>query len=281
MCPETTRMFDVVTDEGRAALEAVIADPSGTLLALDFDGTLAPIIEDPSAAQADSRAVRALGRLGTTLAKVAVVTGRPVTTARRLGAFESQAGLHSLSILGQYGVERWDAETGETHLPPVPPGVAEVKRALPSLLVELDLVDVMVEDKDRALVLHTRGLPDPDEALQRLRPPVAELAERHQLMVEPGKHVLEIRAPGQDKGDALRLLAREVGARQVVFGGDDLGDLPAYDAVVQLRAAGVPGLLLCSASVEQDALVSRADVVLHGTEDVASWLTWLADEIDG
>ncbi len=64
----------------------------------------------------------------------------------------------------------------------------------------------------------------------------------------------------------------------MIFAGDDLGDLPAFDAVDQLRAEGLDGLLICSASTEQDALVARADIVLDGPDAVATWLEELADE---
>ena len=46
-----------------------------------------------------------------------------------------------------------------------------------------------------------------------------------------------------------------------------------------LRSEGVGGLLICSASTEQDALVARADTVLDGPDAVALWLTELADEL--
>ena len=47
------------------------------------------------------------------------------------------------------------------------------------------------------------------------------------LALEPGRQVIELRAPGIDKGDALRSLAPEAGARPILFAGDDLGELPA------------------------------------------------------
>ena len=93
-----------------------------------------------------------------------------------------------------------------------------------------------------------------------------------------GRQVIELRAPGIDKGDAVRALVERLGARQVIFAGDDLGDLPAFTAVEELRDAGMGGLLICSASAEQDALVARADIVLDGPDAVADWLEALADE---
>ena len=65
-----------------------------------------------------------------------------------------------------------------------------------------------------------------------------------------------------------------------MFAGDDLGDLPAFEAVQALRDEGLPGLLVCSASYEEDALVAISDVILDGTAGVAEWLTALADAID-
>ena len=37
-----------LTALGAAALEAIVRSPSETLIASDFDGTLAPIVDDPS-----------------------------------------------------------------------------------------------------------------------------------------------------------------------------------------------------------------------------------------
>ena len=79
---------------------------------------------------------------------------------------------------------------------------------------------------------------------------------------------------------ALERIVEEVSARHVVFAGDDLGDLPAFDAVDRLRARGLTGLLVCSASDEQDVLVARSDLVLDGPDAVAVWLGGLADAME-
>lgn len=273
--------YEPTTVPGAEALAAVIADPVNTLLALDFDGTLAPIIDDPKLVRVHEGAVAALGRLGSRFAKIAVVTGRPVETAVRLGGFDHTPGLEHMVVLGQYGIERWDAETGEVLAPPAPDGILGIDTELPALLDDAGLSDARIEHKGRAVVVHTRGLSEGNYAFEKLREPLAALAARHDLDVEPGKQVWEIRAHGFDKGDAIRALVTETGAEQIVFAGDDLGDLPAFDAVEALRGEGIPGLLVCSASHEQDALAALADLVVDGPDAVASWLTWLADRLDG
>lgn len=262
-------------------MKAILADPEGTVISLDFDGTIAPIVHDPEQAVADPGAVAALARLGERVRAVVVITGRPARTAVRLGGFADHPGLARMTVLGQYGVERWDAADDVYSGHPEPTEIAEVEAALPGLLDELGLAGARVEHKGRAIGVHTRELPDPGAAFSALLPPLSELATRHGLRLEPGRFVLEIRASGSDKGDALRDFVAEVKGRQVVFIGDDLGDLPAFDAVRDLRDRGTPGLLICSGSDEQDALADHADLIAAGPSGVAAWLTALADALDG
>ncbi len=263
--------------DSRAARAAVIADPQGTLLALDFDGTLAHIVDDPTEAFAHDHSVAALSRLGKKLGHLAIITGRPVRQALELGGFEGVIGLERLVIFGQYGLERWDASTGKSVVPPRHDSIAAVEELLPQWLADHDADQVRVEDKGLAIAIHTRGL-DP-AVFDRLLPDLEVLAADHDLEVEPGRKVIELRTGAVDKGDVLKAYVAETGARQVIFGGDDLGDIPAFEAVGQLRAEGLTGLLVCSASVEQDALVALADVVLDGPDAVAVWLGDLADEL--
>ncbi len=255
---------------------AVVADPGGTLLALDFDGTLSHIVDDPTRAFVHPRSVDALARLGAVLGQVAIVTGRPIDQALELGGFEGRAGLERLVIYGQYGAERWSADGTVRNRPERPPQIARLAELLPGWLAEFGLGDLRIEDKGLAIAIHTRE--SGPQALDVLRVPIKTLATELGLTVEPGRQVIELRAPGSDKGVAVRRLVAELDARQIIFAGDDLGDLPAFDAVDALRAEGIAGLLICSASPEQDALVARADLVLAGPDAVADWLEALADE---
>jgi trehalose 6-phosphate phosphatase len=266
---------------GAVALEAILRAPSETLIATDFDGTLAPIVEDPAQAYADPNAVAALGRLGEHVGAVVVITGRPVRAAVQLGRFRGVAGLQLMTILGQYGVERWNAADDEYLLPPDPPQISAVAEELPKILDSLGMSEARIEDKGRAIAIHTRSLPDPKGALARLEEPLGDLAARHGLMLAPGKNVWEIRTPDMDKGAALRAIVEETSARQVIFAGDDLGDLPAFRAVRELATAGVAGLLVCSASTEEDALTELSDVIVDGPPGLAAWLDELAEGLGG
>jgi trehalose 6-phosphate phosphatase len=264
---------------GTAALQAILRSPSQTLLASDYDGTLAPIVEDPERAYADPDAVAALGRLGARVGAIVVITGRPARTAVDLGRFRKVSGLDSMIVVGQYGVERWDAATDEYRVPPDPPQLSAVAAELPKILNSLRLGEARIEDKGRAIAIHTRSLPDPNSALATLADPLADLADRYGLVLTPGKSVWELRTPGVDKGATLRAMVDETAARHVIFAGDDLGDLPAFRAVRELAAEGVDGLLVCSASTEEDALTELSDVIVDGPAGFAAWLNELADQL--
>ncbi|MFC4913365.1 trehalose-phosphatase [Actinomadura gamaensis] len=261
-----------ITPEGEDALAALRSHPGGAVLGFDFDGTLAPIVDDPAAARAHPGAAAALAALAPRVRALVVVTGRPAKVAVEYGGFE---GIDGLVVLGQYGAERW--ESGTLSAPEPPPGVAEVRAKLPRVLEASGAPpETYVEDKGRALVVHTRRCAEPQVALDRLRSVMDALAERHGLVVEPGRFVLELRPPGMDKGVALRAFLDETGRPSaLVFAGDDLGDLAAFDAVDALREDGVPGLKLCSGSAEVTEVAEHADLVVDGPDGVVAFLETL------
>ena len=267
------------TRVGAEALQAILAHPEDTLVGLDFDGTLSSIVDDPEQAYADPAAVAALGQLGELVAKVVVITGRPTRQVVRLGRLAGVPGLGSMTVLGQYGVERWNADGDEYTQPPEPPEIEQVLAELPGVLDSLDLEGALIEHKGRAIGVHTRTLTDPAAAFARLADPIRALARRYGLVVEPGKNVWEIRAEGVDKGVVLRNMVVETGARQVIFAGDDLGDLPAFRAALALREEGMAALLVCSASHEEDALAEISDLVVDGPPGITGWLTDLVEAL--
>ncbi|MER7950952.1 trehalose-phosphatase [Streptomyces sp. NPDC096079] len=265
------------TPSGRDGLAALLARPAKAVVALDFDGTLADIVPDPEQARAHPGAVAALAALAPEVASVAVVTGRPAGVAVRYGGFAGVPGLEHLVVLGHYGAERWDAVTGTVRAAAPHPGVASVRAELPGFLDRAGAwPGVWIEEKGRAVAVHTRRALDPEGAFEALKGPLGDLAVAHGLVLEPGRMVLELRPPGMDKGVALAKYVREVGAGSVLYAGDDLGDLPAFAAVEKLRSDGTPGVLVCSGSTEVPELADRADLSVRGPAGVVEFLTELA-----
>jgi trehalose 6-phosphate phosphatase len=271
----TQRLPSPGSAAGRAGLATLLRDPGRALVGLDFDGTLSPIVDDPAAARANPGAVDALCRLAPLVGTLAVITGRHAPAAVELGGLDRVPGL---IVLGQYGTQRWEA--GTLTSPPVPAGVAAARGQLPAVLAEAGAPEgTWTEDKQDALAVHTRRTADPGQALERLRRPLADLAERTGLAVEPGRMVIELRPPGSDKGRALKDLVRQRAAAAVMYCGDDLGDEPAFRAVAELRGEGIPGLAVCSGSTEVSALAELADLVVDGPDGVVALLSALADAL--
>lgn len=254
---------------------------AGTVVGLDFDGTLSPVVDDPESARLHPAAPGALLELAEVVRAVAVITGRPARQAIAMGDLDALGNAMldrgaELFVFGQYGNERWSATEQRIRSPRPPAGLATFERELPSVLRRAGAADAFVEEKGLAVAVHTRRMDDPEGALDRIREPLADLAERHHLTLEPGRNVIEVRSGDMHKGRAVRTFVAEQEATGVVFGGDDLGDIEAFEAVRDLRADGLPGLVVCSASTEQPDLVDLADVVVDGPAGVVEMLGLLA-----
>jgi trehalose 6-phosphate phosphatase len=266
------RAYPELTPAGRDGLGALLGDPARALIAVDFDGTLAPIVPDPEQARALPAAVDALRELTPLIGTMAVITGRPALTAVEYGFLDEVPGV---VVLGHYGRQRW--QNGHLEAPPPPPGLAVARERLPALLAAAAAPDgTWVEDKSDAVAVHTRRALDPEEALERVREPLLRLAAETGLRAEPGRLVIELRPDGSDKGIALTALAAERPRSAVMFCGDDLGDRPAFAAVRRLRAENLPGIAVCSGSSEVVDLAGESDLVVDGPAGIARLLAGIA-----
>lgn len=269
------------TVAGAGGLRALRSDPAHALVGLDFDGTLAPIVDDPSRAAPEPGARAAIAALADRVAAVAIVTGRPAATAVELFGLD-RGDPTPVEVFGHYGLERWTPSAGLTRRADIEASdVAGARAELPGLLSSLGAPSgTAIEDKGESVAVHVRRTADPQAALDLLRAPLAALAAEHGLRVEPGRMVVELRPHGVDKGLAIEALAGELGATAVCYAGDDLGDLAAFDAVDRMRSRGIAGITICVGStIGPDAvaeLAARADLVLAGPADLVAWVSSLA-----
>jgi trehalose 6-phosphate phosphatase len=265
----------LTTPAARDFWAALVARPDAGLVALDYDGTLAPIVPRPEDAVAQPGIVDMLAALAEHGVHVAIITGRPVDAALSLGGL---AAVDGIVILGHYGLQRW--HDGEVSSPDVNPGVVTARERLTQYVAAHD-PGMTVEDKHHAVALHTRNAADPTAAFEAAKPMAQDLADECGLELVPGRFVLEIRPAGIDKGGALRSVVASTGVRALLFGGDDLGDLPAVAAVSELREEeGVLAMIVCSDSPETPAaLREAADLVVQGPPGVLETLRALERDI--
>lgn len=244
-----------------AALDLVRGDLANALIATDFDGTLAPIVEDPALAAPLEGVVPVLQRLATLVGQVAIISGRPVSyLARHLPADVMTVGLYGLesSYHGQTEVHSNAGVWRET--------MADVATAARMRGPK----GMFVECKGLSITLHYRGHPELAEAVEEY----SEMAARSAgLRRRPARMSYELHPPiDEDKGTVVRRLAADM-TGPVVYIGDDIGDLPAFLALEKMAAAGRSTVRVCVSSSEVSAeLIDRADLVLNGPAAVLRFL---------
>ena len=235
---------------------------------LDFDGTIAPIVEDPAAARPLPGVVDLLGPLADRYAAAAIVSGRPATY------LASHAAAPGVRYLGMYGLE--EIVEGRVQVDPrleaARPAVEAAREELagdPAVTAS----GAHLEDKRYAVAVHTRRVAEPDRWAGPIGQAAARIAAGHGLEVVPGRMVWELRPQvHSDKGDAVRRVVTASGAAALVVAGDDLGDLPAF----AVAAATGGGLRVAVGSAEAPPeLLDAADLVVDGPEGVRELLEHL------
>ena len=192
------------------------------LVATDFDGTLAPIIDDPAAARADPRALHTLLQLaelpGTV---VAVLSGRARAV---LGSLLGDTG--SLHLVGSHG-----AETAGRPADLDPVEQVRLARMRDSLGEIADgRPGIALEEKPAGIAVHLR-LASPADAEAVTAAVEAGPADWPDIALLRGKKVLELSVRSSDKGRALKELADEHRVGATIFFGDDVTDEHAFAAL--------------------------------------------------
>lgn len=262
------------TPAGAAGLAALVADPASALLTLDYDGTLAPISTRPEDAVPAPGALAALTACTKTFETVAIVTGRPAAVVVSLAV---AASVDHLVVLGHYGEERWTAADGLVS-PAEPEGLGAARRLLRERLAGLLAHGVTIEEKGLSVAVHTRASDDPGALLAVACDTVLGIAEETGLAVNHGRFLVELRGPGAaDKRTAIHALCAERSPKSLLFAGDDLVDLPAYEAVEDFRAQGGAGVGVFVDNPEAVSVRDRSDIVLPDTAACVAFLHALAD----
>ena len=187
------------------------------LFFLDYDGTLAPIVDDPMAAYPHPDVPDLLTRLGERH-PLWIVTGRHLRDLTVLLKLPLRAiGLHG----AQQGV------IGETVRSTLS---EEARAALDRLRARVPRGDgVRVEDKGESFAVHYRGAADEEGVVRRLRAWLE--AKPDDLTSIWGKKVVELRPVGVSKGVAVQRIAARYPERRPVYLGDDVTDEDAFETL--------------------------------------------------
>jgi trehalose 6-phosphate phosphatase len=240
-------------------LERVASDPARAAILLDFDGTLSDIVARPDLARPVAGAREALAALTGRYGMVAVISGRATEEVAAL------LDVPGVRYAGYYGAGGRGERVSDVVRDAVTAAVARVPGA-------------WVEDKGSSLAAHYRQAPEPSAAREALLGPLGPVARQHGLDVLEGKKVLELVPRDRPrKGDAVQRLAREHGARAVLFAGDDLADLEAFDALDRMRDEGARTVKVAVRGREAwPELLEAADLVVNSPAGLVELLRDLA-----
>jgi trehalose 6-phosphate phosphatase len=253
-----------------AALTA-LARRTPLLVALDFDGVLAPLQDDPARSRPLPLSVRQVHRLlGTPGVTVAYVSGRALADLRAVATADPR-----VILVGSHGSE-WGPlpvpasgqahVRGDDHVTPVDwELLGRVASALDEVAATYE--GTRVERKPTSVVLHSR-LAEPPVAAAAQRAALAALARFHALHVIPGKDVIEAALTDASKGRAVADLRAALGCAGVLFVGDDITDETVF---VRLAPPDV--------GVRVGAGQTAAQFRVDGPNEVADVLSCLADAL--
>ncbi|MFD1565775.1 trehalose-phosphatase [Haloarchaeobius amylolyticus] len=249
-------------DEQLPRIRTTVADASGLLVCLDFDGTLAPIVEDPDAARPIERNQDVVATLAETPSvTTAVISGRALSDVReRIDGPSIYAGNHGLEL----------AREGDVSVHPVAREHADrIERLCAILELALEPVpNCRIENKHLTGTVHFRSVPPATVPIVRqLTRDLAETFGGDVLELSPGKQILEI---GPDlewgKGDAVEVIAAdEPPETTVIYVGDDVTDESAF------RAVEPDGIGVRVGGDEPSSASARVD----SPAAVADFLSWL------
>lgn len=191
-----------------------LAGAATLLVALDFDGTLSPIVSQPHLARPLPGVLDVLGRLNDPPdTRVVLLSGR---SRADLASVSGAAGVAEL--IGSHGQEHEGPQRELTAAESAQLGAA--RQDAQALAAEVP--GAMVEDKPAGFAVHVRNA-DPD-AGEALLGAVLGIASGHSLNALTGKMVVELSALPMDKGSALAAMVARLGNPRVIFIGDDVTD---------------------------------------------------------
>lgn len=203
----------------RAAITQVARIPQ-LLIACDYDGTLAPIVEDPAAAAPLPEAVAALRSLATLpQTTVAVVSGRALRDLAALSRLPSE-----VHLVGSHG-----SEFDVGFVTRLEPHLVDLRGRLLAVLEKLakEHPGVRLEAKPASIAVHTRTASEEvtESMMDKVRTGPAQWPDVH---TTEGKEVIELSVLARHKGTAIDELRRQASAGAVLFIGDDVTDENAF-----------------------------------------------------
>jgi trehalose 6-phosphate phosphatase len=259
------------------SLAPLRADPTGSAVLLDIDGTIAPIVDNAADASVPETTRQLIIAVSRRYGQVACISGRRASQARAM------VSIGTIAYLGSHGAELLRSGWTEAHIDPAllrwAPKIDEFRRE--SDTHELRRRRVRIEDKGPIIAYHWRGAIDEQDARAAIDALAAQ-AQEAGFEVHWGRKVMEVRPPVRiDKGLGVRTLLEDRSFSSALYVGDDVTDLDAFHTLRELLQEGRIEHAICVGVHSDDgppAIEDEADLVVSGTEGVRDLLAALASD---
>ena len=232
---------------------------------MDYDGTLAPIVDDPAEASPLPAVLPLLRELVLRTRLLAVISGRDTSQLYRW------LPLPGLLLVGNHGLE--ERREGRSVLIPEAAAFADrLERAAASIEGDDLPQPARLERKAATLAVHYRGTDDVQAVRERLRDRLEKVARSTGLRLHAGRMVWELRPLIEvDKGTVISRLITASGARHTVYAGDDLTDRAAFRVLARRPAEERLAVGVRSSEAPPETF-AECDLVVDGVPDVARLL---------
>ncbi|MHB8262323.1 MAG: trehalose-phosphatase [Acidimicrobiales bacterium] len=301
-----------------ALVSWLAVQPGATALLLDFDGTIAEIVNDPLHARPLPEIPALLTDLADRMELVGVISGRPVDflrghlidtlpvgTVEPVEPFKGSTTGAATGYSTRFAVGKLSKPLAGSPARPrtklVMVGIYGLEMLINGLITRdkraeewekrvdaayqeaaLELPSgVLLEDKGLGFALHWRQSPGSATEATEM---AMRLADNHGLVLQPGKMAIELGPLVDiDKGNAIEKLVGSCqgSCQRTCYVGDDVGDIAAFDALDRMSRSGMCTMKVAVGGPEiPDALSKRADLVLDAPSATGRVLTLLLERLD-
>jgi trehalose 6-phosphate phosphatase len=248
---------------------------SSTAIVTDIDGTISEIAPTPTGALVTDSMREEMVKLHRKFVLVAVISGRSVVNAREM------VGVDELIYVGNHGMEF--LEDGKISLYP------EVEKYLPQMkktgqkLQKGDLSHIdglLFEDKGICFSIHYRLASHSEDVREKILNNIKNDPECEELKIAEGRQLVELKPPlSCDKGTILDNIVQKYDLKKVIYLGDDITDLDAFNRLKVLENQGKirgASVLVCSSEIPSD-VKKGSSYFVNSVDEVLKFFQWLSN----
>ena len=247
-----------------------------TAVITDIDGTISKIVLDPYEATISQIMRATLKKLVNKFQLVGIITGRNVRNA------EEMLEVEGLLYIGSHGLEY--LKDDEIYIEPeVEEYLPLIQKVAQNIQTEEELCNIkniLFQEKGLCFTVHYRKCEDPEGTRRKILDAINELEGLEKFKITEGRKVVEIRPKiGHDKGTILEKLLFENALGKIIYLGDDVTDVDAFNKLKELKEEskvnGV-GIVVVSEEVP-DYVKENASFYVNGVEEVQRFFNWLLE----